>query len=171
MTTRRHGVVRSDLGELTMVADGPALVGIYFPNHWHLPPESDYGALVDADGDPVFTVAVRELNEYAAGERQSFDVPVQTAGDDFSERVWAMLREIPYGETTTYGALAVRLGNRHLAQRVGQCVGRNPISVIIPCHRVVGADGSLTGYAGGLENKRRLLDIEEPADVAASRLF
>lgn len=167
---RRHAVVQTALGELTMVADGPALVGIYFPNHWHLPPESDYGIVSDSS-DEVFAAAIIELNEYAAGERREFDVPIATSGDDFSERVWEMLREIPYGQTTTYGALAVRLGNRHLAQRVGQCVGHNPISVIIPCHRVVGADGSLTGYAGGLGNKRRLLEIEEPPEVAESRLF
>ena len=99
------------------------------------------------------------------------DTSIATAGDEFSERVWALLKEIPYGETTTYGALAAALGNPRLAQRVGQCVGHNPISVIIPCHRVVGADGSLTGYAGGLDRKRRLLDLEEPPEVAAARLF
>lgn len=168
--TTRHATVATGLGDLTMIADGSALVAIYFPGHWHLPPESAYGELVDAD-DPVFAHTAQELEEYLAGERTAFDVEVRTSGDEFSERVWARLKEIPYGATTTYGAIARELGNPRLAQRVGQCVGRNPVSVIIPCHRVVGADGSLTGYAGGLDRKRRLLDLEEPADAAESRLF
>ena len=87
-----------------------------------------------------------------------------------SERVWTRLCEIPYGQTTTYGAIATELGNRNLAQRVGQAVGHNPISIVIPCHRVVGADGGLTGYAGGLDRKRRL-DLESPAPDEAGRLF
>ncbi|AUH69384.1 methylated-DNA--protein-cysteine methyltransferase [Gordonia sihwensis NBRC 108236] len=163
-------MVDTELGRLTMVADGSALTAVYFPHHWHLPPETEYGEPTAAD-DPVFVQAARELDEYVAGDRREFDVEIATSGDDFSERVWAMLREIPYGETTTYGELARRLGNPRLAQRVGQCVGRNPISVIIPCHRVIGADGSLTGYAGGLDRKRRLLEIEEPPEVSDARLF
>jgi methylated-DNA-[protein]-cysteine S-methyltransferase len=118
----------------------------------------------------VLSVLAEQLDDYLAGERRTFEVSVRTDGDDFSQRVWAMLQEIPYGETTTYGALAERLGNRHLAQRVGQVVGRNPVSIVIPCHRVVGSDGSLTGYAGGLERKQRLLDLEDPT-TAESRLF
>ncbi|WP_301200637.1 methylated-DNA--[protein]-cysteine S-methyltransferase, partial [Corynebacterium stationis] len=85
--------------------------------------------------------------------------------------VWALLQEIPYGETMTYGEIAQQLGNKHLAQRVGQVVGRNPVSIIIPCHRVIGSDGSLTGYAGGLDRKRFLLELEEPAEVTETRLF
>jgi methylated-DNA-[protein]-cysteine S-methyltransferase len=92
-------------------------------------------------------------------------------GDDFQQRVWAILREIPYGTTTTYGAIAGRLGDKALAQRVGQAVGRNPLSIVVPCHRVVGSNGWLTGYAGGLERKRRLLDLEQPMDARAGRLF
>lgn len=83
----------------------------------------------------------------------------------------ARLREIPYGTTTTYGTIAVQLGNRALAQRVGRAVGHNPLSIVVPCHRVVGADGSLTGFAGGLDRKRALLALEEPAEVRAARLF
>ncbi len=94
-----------------------------------------------ASDEPVFTQAATELDDYLAGERRSFTVPVATAGDAFQEQVWARLREIPYGETTTYGTLAVELGNPALAQRVGQAVGHNPLSIIVPCHRVVGADG------------------------------
>ena len=112
-----------------------------------------------------------QLSEYFAGERRTFDVPVVTHGDEFSRAVWALLDEVTYGTTTTYGALADRLGDRLLAQRVGQALGRNPVGIVIPCHRVVGADGSLTGYAGGLERKRALLELEEPEHVRASRLF
>ena len=95
-------------------------------------------------------------------------MPLVTRGDDFSERVWKLLREIPYGQTTTYGALAERLGDKSLAQRVGDAVGHNPLCVFIPCHRVVGANGALTGYAGGLKRKQFLLELEEPV---GARLF
>ncbi|MFV0432908.1 MAG: methylated-DNA--[protein]-cysteine S-methyltransferase [Leucobacter sp.] len=167
----RNAVVETGIGELRLVARGDALTGLYFPGHWHLPEESAFGEPVDGDRDELFARTVRELEEYLAGARREFEVPVATEGDEFSERVWAMLRDIPYGETTSYGVLAERMGNRRLAQRVGQVVGRNPVSILIPCHRVVGADGSLTGYAGGLERKRRLLDLEEPPEHAAARLF
>lgn len=171
MTNVRHSRVETTMGELTLVADGDELTGLYFPGHWHLPEEPAFGACMDADTDEVFVAANAELKEYFAGERQRFDIPLRADGDEFSKRVWAMLTEIPYGTRTTYGALAERVGDRRLAQRVGQVVGRNPLSVFIPCHRVVGADGSLTGYAGGLERKRWLLELEEPAEIAGSRLF
>lgn len=171
MTNLRHTQIETALGDLTLVADGEQLTGLYFPEHWHLPEASMFGERVDADTDDVFVLAKAELDEFLAGERETFDLPVWTQGDEFSERVWSMLREIPYGETTTYGALAERLGNRRLAQRVGQVVGRNPVSIVIPCHRVVGAGGSLTGYAGGLDRKRFLLELEEPAETKKSRLF
>ncbi|HET9381550.1 MAG TPA: methylated-DNA--[protein]-cysteine S-methyltransferase, partial [Streptomyces sp.] len=162
----RHARVGTALGEVTLVADGEVVTGLYFPGHWHMPDQSAFGVRVDGGQDALFLGAARELDEYLAGGRRTFETPVGTAGDTFSERVWALLRDIPYGETTTYGALAQRLGDRHLAQRVGQAVGRNPVCVFIPCHRVVGAGGALTGYAGGLDRKRRLLELEEPAEVA-----
>lgn len=179
--SRRHAYAETSLGSLLLVADrdedgadpGPrdALCGIYFPGHWYPPDPDAIGERVESGDDPLFRTVASQLAEYLAGERRAFELPVRTSGDAFSEQVWAKLREIPYGETTAYGAIAVSLGNRNLAQRVGQCVGRNPVSIVIPCHRVVGADGSLTGFAGGLERKRLLLEIEEPEDVAASRLF
>ena len=168
---RRHATVVSDLGDLLAVAEGRALVGLYFPSHWHPPPDGTTGPEVTATGDPVFDATREQLAEYLRGERTAFTVPTATRGDAFSERVWALLVTIPYGTTTTYGAIARELGGPGLAQRVGQAVGRNPVSILIPCHRVVGADGSLTGYAGGLERKARLLALEEPAAAAASRLF
>jgi methylated-DNA-[protein]-cysteine S-methyltransferase len=166
----RHGRIDTELGELVVVARDEALTGVYFPGHWTLPEPDAFGEPAQASADPVLSVLAEQLDDYLAGERRTFEVSVRTDGDDFSQRVWAMLQEIPYGETTTYGALAERLGNRHLAQRVGQVVGRNPVSIVIPCHRVVGSDGSLTGYAGGLERKQRLLDLEDPT-TAESRLF
>jgi methylated-DNA-[protein]-cysteine S-methyltransferase len=92
-------------------------------------------------------------------------------GDEFQRRVWSILEDIPYGATSTYGEIAEQLGDRALAQRVGKAVGQNPLSVVIPCHRVVGKNGSLTGYAGGLKRKQFLLELEEPAEVRTERLF
>lgn len=171
MNDTRHTTVELALGDVTLVAEGDELTGLYFPGHWHLPDASVFGARVEADADEVFVWAKAELEAYLAGERESFDVPLRASGDDFSDRVWSLLRSIPYGQTTSYGVLAEQLGDRRLAQRVGQAVGRNPLCVFIPCHRVVGADGSLTGYAGGLERKRWLLELEEPAEATGSRLF
>lgn len=169
--TRRHAHVPTALGSITLVADDEAIVGLYFPDHRRAPSTDVLGALVPAAQHPLITRASRELDAYFAGDRRDFDVPLAPTGDTFSEGVWQRLREIPYGSTTTYGTIAAELGNRRLAQRVGQAVGRNPICVFIPCHRVLGADGSLTGYAGGLDRKRALLKLEEPTDAAASRLF
>ena len=163
----RHTTIDTALGELTLLAEGDKLTGVYFPHHWHPPVE--VGPFV-AD-DPVFARAAVELAEYLDGRRTSFDLPTATTGDDFQERVWAMLAEIPYGGTTSYGALAARLGDPALAQRVGHAVGHNPLSIVVPCHRVVGANGRLTGYAGGLRRKQFLLDLEEPAEAKAERLF
>ena len=101
-----------------------------------------------------------------------FDLPIELSGDEFQRQVWALLDEIPFGETTTYGELAERLGDKSLAQEVGQAVGHNPVSIIVPCHRVLGKNGKLTGYAGGLKRKQKLLDLESAASPAASdRLF
>jgi methylated-DNA-[protein]-cysteine S-methyltransferase len=170
-TSRRHTTLATELGDLLAVAEDEALAGLYFPRHWHPPKVDAIGPEVSATGDAVFEETRTQLDEYVRRERTTFGVPTVTHGDPFSERVWDLLMTIPYGETTTYGAIARELGNPGLAQRVGQAVGRNPVSVLIPCHRVVGADGSLTGYAGGLDRKARLLAIEEPPEVAASRLF
>ncbi|WP_050766703.1 methylated-DNA--[protein]-cysteine S-methyltransferase [Janibacter sp. HTCC2649] len=168
---RRHTTLATDLGDLLAVAEGDALAGLYFPAHWHPPAEGTIGPRVSPTGDTVFVDAARELAEYLRGERTTFTVATVTHGDAFSERVWDHLATLDYGTTTTYGAIARELGNAGLAQRVGQAVGHNPISILIPCHRVVGADGSLTGYAGGLDRKARLLALEEPPEAAESRLF
>ncbi|MFD9702411.1 methylated-DNA--[protein]-cysteine S-methyltransferase [Lentzea sp. NPDC059081] len=167
----RHAVVGTVLGDVTIVATGEAVVGLYFPHHWHRPAQDTFGVPVPIADDELLLRAATQVGEYLAGDRTGFDLPVATAGDPFQEQVWSLLREIPRGETTTYGAIAVQLGDKALAQRVGQAVGRNPLCVIVPCHRVVGADGGLTGYAGGIPRKKYLLELEEPAEVKAARLF
>ena len=104
--------------------------------------------------------AVRQLGEYFAGERRDFDLPLDPVGTPFQLTVWAALRDIPYAETINYGQLAGRVGNPHASRAVGLANGRNPISIVVPCHRVIGANGSLTGYGGGLDRKRTLLELE-----------
>jgi len=159
----RHSLVETSLGTLTVVATDGSIVGLYFPGHWYLPPAASLGERVE--GDPLIDEAAAQLAEFLNGSRTGFDLPVATAGSALQERVWAILRDIPYGATTSYGAIATRLGDRALAQSVGQAVGHNPVSIIIPCHRVLGSTGRLTGYAGGVERKRALLDLEAPAAV------
>jgi methylated-DNA-[protein]-cysteine S-methyltransferase len=165
----RHAVVTTTLGAITLVASGHALTGVYFPGHWYKPNAQTFGPRVAAVSDPVLAIAERQLQEYLAGKRVTFDLPAATHGDAFQERVWAALREIPYGETITYGDLAKTLGQGALPHEVGQAVGRNPLSIIVPCHRVVGKDGKLTGYAGGLERKRALLELEARGGQAPGR--
>jgi methylated-DNA-[protein]-cysteine S-methyltransferase len=110
--------------------------------------------------DTRSTAAIEQLGEYFAGERTDFTLPLAPRGNAFELRVWEALREIPYGETVSYGEIARRIGSPTAARAVGLANGRNPIAVIVPCHRVIGANGSLTGYGGGLERKRYLLDLE-----------
>jgi methylated-DNA-[protein]-cysteine S-methyltransferase len=154
--TVTHTVVDSPLGPLTLRAHDGVLSGLYMAEHRHGPPADALGT-PDPDGLP----AVREqLAAYFAGERTSFDVPLDLRGTAFQQRVWAELLAIPYGGTRTYGELAAALGAPAASRAVGLANGRNPVSIVVPCHRVVGASGSLTGYAGGVERKRALLDLE-----------
>jgi len=167
----RHAIVDTVLGDVTLVASDDAIVGLYFSHHWYLPTADSLGVQVEVSGDELLQTAWVQLREYLNGDRTSFELKTATNGDPFQERVWAMLNEIPIGETTTYGDLAERLGDKALAQSVGQAVGHNPISIVVPCHRVVGKDGKLTGYAGGLKRKQFLLELEEPALVKSGKLF
>ncbi len=150
----------SPLGAVTLASDGQALTGLWFDGQKYFP------ALTGRREDlPVFRQARAWLDAYFAGERPGAPPPLRPIGTDFQQQVWALLTAIPYGETRTYGALAAELarqrGLAHMsAQAVGGAVGRNPISILVPCHRVVGATGSLTGYAGGLERKQALLRLE-----------
>ncbi len=156
---RSHTVVDSPIGELTLVADGDALVGLYMTEQRQLPVGGRYG---DRDDEPAGVLpAVREqLGAYWDGELTTFDVDVALAGTPFQQRVWAALRRIPYGQTWSYGRLAAEIGAPGASRAVGLANGRNPVSVVVPCHRVVGATGRLTGYGGGLARKQFLLDLE-----------
>ena len=167
----RHAVIGSPLGELTLVADGGALIGLYFRHHWYRPPAEAFGPRVDAKSDALLAEARAQLDDFLAGDRTGFDLPTALCGDEPQLRVWDRLTAIPYGETVTYGELAAELADGSTAQEVGAAVGRNPLSIVVPCHRVVGKNGKLTGYAGGLERKKFLLDLEEPAELRAARLF
>lgn len=164
---RTHTLMPTPIGLLTLVAEDGALTACSM----ELPRRGpDAGALGERD-DAGLGEAVRQLTEYFAGERTEFTLPLAPRGDAFQHQVWALLREIPYGQTRSYGDLARALGDGNLSQAVGWANGRNPISIIVPCHRVIGADGSLVGYAGGLHRKRFLLALEEPAAEEADRLF
>jgi methylated-DNA-[protein]-cysteine S-methyltransferase len=151
----------SPCGPLTLVATDGRLSGVYLDRQRHRPAPETFG---HPDPEP-FGAAVRQLTEYFAGRRTTFDVPVTLIGTDFQRSVWHALCEIPHGETVSYGQLADRIGRPTASRAVGLANGRNPISIIVPCHRVVGAGGDLTGYGGGLDRKRFLLDFER--DVAA----
>jgi methylated-DNA-[protein]-cysteine S-methyltransferase len=143
----------SPLGPLTLTEEEGRITGIRFPGH-------------DDDLDPAdraeapFAAMRAQLDEYFAGERHTFDVPLDLRGTEFQRAVWEHLRGIPYGETTTYGTIARALGRIDRVRAVGAAVGRTPVPIVVPCHRVLGSDGSLTGYGGGLERKQALLDLE-----------
>lgn len=154
--TATHTMIDSPIGELTLVARDGVLSGIYFPGHWHMPAAEVFGARSERG----FEQAQQQLGEYFAGERTEFELMTTVAGEEFQRRAWELIDRIPYGQTTTYGEMAQELGNPALAREVGAAVGRNPLSIVVPCHRVVGKDGKLTGYAGGLERKRFLLELE-----------
>lgn len=124
-----------------------------------------------ADRDPALEQASRQLEEYLRGDRTVFDLRLALSGDDFQRSVWRLVTEIPYGATASYGSIARHLGGVELSQAVGGATGRNPLALVVPCHRVVGSSGSLTGFGGGLDRKRFLLALEESDDIKASRLF
>lgn len=166
-----YTVFDSPIGPLTAVANDAGLAAVYMAEHRRRPAWETFGNRVAGSALPVLSATVEQLGEYFAGERREFSVPLAPAGNPFQRRVWDALREIPYGELRTYGDLAALLGDRSMAQAVGSANGRNPISIIVPCHRVVGADGSLVGYAGGLERKEFLLELENPSRTHTEALF
>ena len=142
------------------------MVGLYFPSHWYRPDPASFGTCSDIGFDTVRD----QISQYLAGERQEFDrARWPPAATSIQERVWSLVRQIPYGETATYGDLARQLGDGTTPQEVGAAVGRNPVCLLVPCHRVVGAGGKLTGYAGGLTRKRFLLDLEAEVSERAQQ--
>jgi methylated-DNA-[protein]-cysteine S-methyltransferase len=154
--------VESPIGRLMLTSDGTALTGLYMNLYRNKPsklPGVGDDWIQNATIDPL-PAAARQLKEYFAGKRREFDLPLRMEGTEFQQRVWRELTKIPFGETRSYGQLAKRLNNPNGSRAVGLANGRNPIAVIVPCHRVIGADGSLTGFGGGLDRKEWLLTHE-----------
>jgi len=160
--SRTHTVVPSPIGPLTVVAEDGALVRLAMS-----PPGRFVDAEIGERSEDGFDEVVVQLGEYFAGERTAFDLPLRPVGSDFELAVWEQLTLIPYGETRSYGSVAKAVGEPGGAQAVGAANGRNPLAIVVPCHRVIGADGSLVGFGGGLPRKRFLLDLEQRGD----RLF
>lgn len=157
----RERIVPSPLGPLRLLSDGLALVGLYLPDRGP-------ALAAAAGGDPVLAAAAAQLGEYFAGGRIDFDLPLDPHGTPFQRAVWTALQAIPHGATSSYGALAARLGRPRAARAVGAANGQNPISIVIPCHRVIGADGSATGYGGGIAAKQWLLEHERAVHARAA---
>ncbi|HYL20051.1 MAG TPA: methylated-DNA--[protein]-cysteine S-methyltransferase [Burkholderiales bacterium] len=166
---KHYTYTESPLGRMLMTADERALTGLYFVGQkYEAVPALDW---IEDPRHPVLEQARRELTEYFAGERTQFDLPLAPSGTPFQRGVWRALEIIPSGTTTTYGELARSLGAPESIRAVGAAVGRNPISIIVPCHRVVGSTGSLTGYASGLERKRALLALEGSGSHAKQKVL
>lgn len=151
-------VHNSPVGPLTLVSDGGSLVGLHFEG-WGPPA----GALHKPD--TVLATTARQLDAYFAGRLRTFDLPLAPVGTPFQNRVWSALRAIPFGETRNYGQLAKAIGKPTAMRAVGAANGRNPIAIVVPCHRVIGADGSLTGFGGGIERKKFLLSLEQGKEL------
>lgn len=154
--TTFYTTMPSPLGELLLTSDGTHLTGLFMTPHQHGPTRSPTWKRDDA----CLAEARRQLEEYFAGKRTTFDLPLAPTGTAFQQRVWKALREVPFGKTASYGDIARRIGNPKGVRAVGLANGRNPISIVVPCHRVIGSDGSLTGYGGGLDRKQWLLRHE-----------
>ncbi|TAJ55693.1 MAG: methylated-DNA--[protein]-cysteine S-methyltransferase [Nevskiaceae bacterium] len=152
-----YTTITSPVGELTLSAVGGRLTGVLFEDNRY-PPDREGWRRDDAD--TALLMARRQLEEYFAGTRTDFDLPISPKGTEFQQRVWAALLEIPFGETRSYGEQARLIGDYKAVRAVGLANGRNPIPVIVPCHRVIGADGSMTGFGGGIERKKWLLAHE-----------
>lgn len=147
----------SSIGEITIQANTFGLLGVWFEMHTTQP--KDLGLY--CQNDPILSMTIRQLKEYFSGERKQFDIPIAAVGTDFQLAVWSVLKNIPYGSLWSYQDVANAIGNPKAVRAVGSANGKNPISIIVPCHRVIGKGGQLTGYAGGVENKAKLLDIEK----------
>lgn len=151
-----HTVIDTPAGELTLVAHDGVLAGLYMDDQRHRPADETFGV---PDPEP-FGLVIAQLAEYFEGTRTEFELPLALHGTPFQLTVWRALRTIPYGETISYGQLADRIGRPTASRAVGLANGKNPISIVVPCHRVIGSTGGLTGYGGGLDRKRMLLNFE-----------
>ena len=149
----------SPVGELTLVATDIGLRAVLWPNDEPKRVRLPF-RIIEASGNAILRRTADQLREYFAGERTAFDLPLDLHGTEFQKLAWRSLASIPYGQTATYGEQAKRIGRPKAVRAIGAANGRNPVSIVLPCHRVVGADGSLTGFAGGLDAKRRLLEME-----------
>jgi methylated-DNA-[protein]-cysteine S-methyltransferase len=148
----------SPLGPMTVAAHDTALVGVWFDGQQHQP---GFDAWTPTDAHPILREATRQLQDYFAGQRKTFDLPLDfQTGTPFQQAVWCALCDIPRGTTVSYGTISQRIGKPTAVRAVGAAIGRNPLGIVVPCHRVVGANGSLTGYAGGLDRKIALLTLE-----------
>jgi methylated-DNA-[protein]-cysteine S-methyltransferase len=164
VSMRTHTIVGSPIGDLTLVNTDGRLSGLWMGSRR---PRNRVGERATRGFERVG----EELAEYFAGDRREFDVPTASRGEAFQRRVWALLRAIPFGETRSYGDLARELGSVALSRAVGVANARNPIGIIVPCHRVIGSDGSLKGYAGGVDRKRYLLNLEASVAGREGELF
>lgn len=154
--TLTQRIIDTPVGPVTLIADESAVVGVYFAQHKRRPATE---ALPAGDNDAL-TAAATAFADYFDGKASGVDLPATASGTDFQRDVWAELRRIPAGETRTYAQIADAIGRPSAVRAVAQAIGANPLSIAVPCHRVVGSDGSITGYAGGVERKRWLLDHE-----------
>ena len=155
----RHAAAPTALGVFTLVADDVAVTAVHYPGQ-DPHPDGGWGSPVRAEDHPVLGPAATQLAEYVSGARTGFDLPLRPSGTPFQREAWAALLAIPYGVTRSYREQAEALGRPNAVRAVGAANGRNPIPVVIPCHRVIGSGGALTGYAGGTTLKRALLDLE-----------
>jgi methylated-DNA-[protein]-cysteine S-methyltransferase len=160
-----YKMMQSPVGNLKLVAGDTGLVAVLWQNE--KPSRVPLNELLEDTMHPILLDTERELGEYFAGKRKTFSIPLDMRGTCFQKNVWHALLAIPFGETRSYGQLAKQLGNPQAMRAVGAANGRNPISIIVPCHRVIGSSGTLSGFAGGLETKAHLLSLEE----SGARLF
>ncbi len=158
LTKLSYTTMPSPVGALKLVASGRGLAAVLLETE--RPDRVRLHAMIEDASHPVLVAGQRQLEEYFAGRRRAFDLPLDARGTAFQKSVWHELLAIPFGETRTYGELAKRLGDANLMRAVGAANGSNPISIVVPCHRVIGASGKLVGYAGGLKTKSYLLDLE-----------
>ncbi|MEH3138732.1 MAG: methylated-DNA--[protein]-cysteine S-methyltransferase [Mycobacterium kyogaense] len=166
MESIRYRTVESPIGVLTLAGIGSRLQHVRMVEQTYEPSRAGW-----EPDDDAFTDVVQQLGEYFRGDRQEFDVELELVGTEFQRTVWAALQTIPYGETRSYGEIAAQIGTPGASRAVGLANGHNPISIIVPCHRVIGANGSLTGYGGGLDRKKALLGMEKQYAPAGATLF